>query len=216
MRRLLWTCCFLPCAAAFVLPICQAQALQEHLPEYRLQPSDSLSVTYRYTPEFDQIVTVGPDGHATLASFGEFTAAGLTLDGFKRQVMALSATRLLNPVLAVTLKDFEKPHIYVEGEVNTPGRIELRGRVSALDAIAMAGGFKPSGSQSNVLLLRRENVSEAKTRVMDLKKLIASHRLEEVPELRSGDIVFVTQNTLSKVERIVRMGNFGAIYNPVR
>jgi polysaccharide export outer membrane protein len=193
-----------------------AQTLQEHFPEYHLQRSDSVTVSYRYTPEYDQTVVVGPDGRANLSGFGAFVATGLTLDEFREQILKLSMQRLLDPVVAVTLKDFEKPHFYVEGEVNTPGRVELIGNVSALDAIAMAGGFKPSGAMSNVLLLRSDDESRGKTRVLDLKRLIAQHKLEEVPALRSGDVIYVTQNTLSKVERLVHMGNFGAIYNPMR
>ncbi len=194
----------------------KAQTLQEHYPEYHLQRSDSVTVAYRYTPEFDQTIVIGPDGRATLSGFGTFLASGLTVEEFRQQVMKLSTQRLVDPVVAVTLKDFEKPHIYVEGEVNTPGRVELHGNVSALDAIALAGGFKPSSSMANVLLLRTENDNGGKTRVMDLKHLIAQQKLEEVPQLRSGDVIFVTQNTLSKVERLLHMGNFGAIYNPFR
>lgn len=34
--------------------------------------------------------------------------------------------------------------------------------------------------------------------------------------MQTGDVVYVPQNTLSKVERIVHLGQFGATYSPVR
>jgi polysaccharide export outer membrane protein len=105
----------------------------------------------------------------------------------------------------------------VEGEVNTPGRVELRSDMSVLDAIALAGGFKQTGSKSKVLLLHRVGTRDQKlTAVLDLKKLIDEKRMEEAVPVHAGDVIYVTQNGLSKIERIVRMGQFGAIYNPIR
>jgi len=152
----------------------------------------------------------------SLVGVGDFVAVGLTVEQFQQKVINLSSERLVKPVVTVILKEFEKPHIFVEGEVNTPGRIEFRSRMSITDAIAMAGGFKNSSKQSQVLLLRRIDGEHASTRVIELKKLVADHRLEEAVEMQTGDVVYVPQNTLSKVERIVHLGQFGAIYSPVR
>ena len=38
---------------------------------------------------------------------------------FKDEVLKLSSTRLVDPEVTVILKEFDKPHVYVEGEVNT-------------------------------------------------------------------------------------------------
>lgn len=193
-----------------------SQGFSDRNPEYRLQRSDVLEVKYRYTPEFDQTLSVAPDGRVSLVGLGGFVAAGLTVDQFREKVVSLSTERLVKPVVTVVLKEFEKPHVYVEGEVNLPGRVEFRSEISITDAIAMAGGFKNSGKQSQVLLLRRVDGEHASTRVVDLKKLVADRRLEEAVELRPGDVIYVPQNTLSKVERLVHLGQFGAIYSPVR
>ena len=164
----------------------RAQTLTVHYPEYHLSPSDVLEVKFRYTPEFNQIITVRPDGRVTLEAAGSFVAADLTLDEFKAKVTALSSTRLVEPNVSVELKEFQKPSVMVEGEVTTPGRVELRSHLSALDAIAMAGGFKPSAKQSKVLLLRYDPEAPGNTRVLDLKKLVSNNKLEEAPQLRPG------------------------------
>ena len=201
-------------AAGLLASVSQAQTLASRYPEYHLVQSDVLEVKFRFTPEFNQIITVRPDGRVTLDATGTFVAADLTVDEFKAAVVKLSGTRLVNPEVSVVLKEFEKPFVMVEGEVTTPGRVELRSHLSALDAVALAGGFKPSAKQSRVLLLRKDADGAGGTRVIDLKSLIAKQKLEEVAQLRPGDVIYVTQNTLSKVERLVHLGQFGAIYSP--
>lgn len=191
------------------------QALVAHNPEYRLEYSDSLTVTFRYTPEFNQDVTIGPDGRAVVAGLGTIVGRGLSLEQFKQQLIAVASTHLVNPEVSLVLKTFVKPHIYVEGEVNTPGQVDLHGDISALDAIALAGGFRESGAKANVLLLRRDAGQANQTRVIDLTYFIKSHKLEEVPQMRAGDILYVSSTKFSKLQQIAHLGAFGAIYNPI-
>ena len=211
MRIGLLAACAVLCQAS--LP---AQQIAERNPEYRVHRSDVLDVKYRYTPEFDQTVNVGPDGRVSLTEAGSFVAAGLTVEQFRQKVVELSSARLVKPEISVVLKEFDKPHVMIEGEVGTPGRVDLRGDLSVLDAIAMAGGFKNTSSQSKVLLLREDDGKPGSTRVLNLKKVVAENKLEEAVELRPGDVIYVTQNKLSKVERLAHLGQFGAIYTPVR
>ena len=208
-------CFFLLFCLTAVLGL-RAQDFSERNPEYRLERSDVLDIKYRYTPEFDQTLTVGPDGRVSLNGFGTFVAAGMTVNQFHDKVISLSSERLVKPEATVVLKEFEKPHVYVEGEVNVPGRVDFRSNITITDAIALAGGFKTSGKQSEVLLLHHVDADHATTRVVDLKKLVASKKLEESTELRAGDVIYVPQNTLSKVERLAHLGQFGAIYSPIK
>ena len=203
------------CLLLFTIGV-KAQKMAERDPEYRIHRSDVIDVKFRYTPEYDQTISVRPDGRVSMNVAGTFVATGLTLDDFKARVVELSSKRLVDPEVSVALKEFEKPHVLVEGEVATPGRVELRGDLSALDAIAMAGGFKTSAQKTNVLLLRQEDGQPGNTRVLNLKKMISDKKLEEVVQLRPGDVIYVTQNSFSKVERLAHLGQFGAIYSPVR
>jgi polysaccharide export outer membrane protein len=189
-----------------------AQDFSERYPAYQLERSDVLEVKFRYTPEFDQTVAVGPDGYVSLAGLPSFVAAGLTVDQFRDKVVVLSSAKLVKPVVTVVLKEFERPHVYVEGEVNTPGRVDFRSDISINDAIAMAGGFKNSAKQSQVLLLHRIDAKHSATRVIDVKKLVDKRQLEETVVLSPGDVVYVPQNGLSKVERLAHLGQFGALY----
>lgn len=192
-----------------------AQTLVEHNPAYRLEDSDVVTVTFRYTPELNQDVTVGPDGHAEVAGLGTIIAEHQTLAQFKASLLELSSKRLVNPDISIVLKTFVKPHVLVGGEVNTPGRVELHGDTSALDAIALAGGFRDTAAKNNVLLLRADPAGGNQTRVINLTQFIRSHKLEEVPQLRSGDVLFVSKSKFAKLNDIAHLGAFGAIYNPI-
>jgi polysaccharide export outer membrane protein len=192
-----------------------AQVLMEHHPSYQLENSDVVTLTFRYTPEFNQDVTVGPDGRAEVAGFGSLVAEHLTLDQLKEQLVNLSSKRLVNPDVSITLKTYVKPHVLVEGEVNTPGRVELHGDTSALDAISLAGGFRDSAAKNNVMLLRADPVHGGQTRVVDLTHFLKDHKLEEVPQLRSGDVLYVSTSKFARLNAIAHLGAFGAIYNPI-
>jgi polysaccharide export outer membrane protein len=206
---------FLPllCAAAAVA---QPGGFSERDPRYRIEPTDVLEIHYRYTPEFDQTVTVQPDGFVTLQIVGDLKLQGLTLDQVKAALLEKASLRLKDPEITLVLKDFERPYFMVGGEVEKPGKFEMRGQVTALQAIAMAGGFKnASAKHSQVILFRRVGPDLAKTEILNLKAAMSPSAKEALADLRPGDLLVVPQNTVSKIERFIKWVNVGMYYNPV-
>ena len=199
-----------------VATLAQPGGFSERDPRYRLQPTDVVEVHYRYTPEFDQTVTVQPDGFVTLQIVGDLKLQGLTLDQLKAAILEKAAQRLNGPEVTIVLKDFEKPYFVVGGEVGAPGRFEMRGTVTALQAIAMAGGFKTaSAKHSQVILFRRVGPDLAETQILNLKAAMSTSVREPLSDLRAGDMLIVPQNRISKIERFVKWGNFGIYANPL-
>ena len=199
----------LGCAAA-VYP--QMSPFSDREPRYRLQPSDVLEIHYRYSPEYDQTVSVQPDGFLALLLIGDLKVQGLTVDQAKAAILEKSIHRLKDPEITLVLKEFEKPYFVVGGEVTSPGKFELRGQVNPLQAIAMAGGLKTaSAKHSQVLLLRRVGPDLAKTEILNLKDWMDPTKVSEpLADLRSGDMLIVPQNKISKIERLVKLTNLGA------
>ena len=73
--------CFLAGAGAAVAQQQVAPRLTTVTEErYRLQPGDVFEVQYRYSPEFNQTVTVQPDGYVSLEVGGDLKVAGLTIE----------------------------------------------------------------------------------------------------------------------------------------
>ncbi len=179
---------------------------------YRLQAGDAFEVQYRYTPEYNQTVSVQPDGKVSLTLLGNVAVRGLTVDEARLRIMAEAAKRLKEPEVALDLKDFEKPHFTVIGEVEKPGRYELRGALTTVDALALAGGFKLTAKHTQILLIHRVNDTIGETRLLDYKQLEHAKAGQELIPLRDGDLIIVPQSRFSKVERFVKLANVGAYY----
>jgi polysaccharide biosynthesis/export protein len=196
--------------------IAQSATFSQRSPRYLLQPSDVLEVHYRYTPEFDQTVTVEPDGFVGLQIVGDLKVQGLTLEEVKTAILEKARLRLRDPDVNLLLKEFEKPYFVVGGAVTNPGRYEMRGRVSPIQAVAIAGGFKEgSAKASQVVLFRRVGPDLAKTEVFNLKAAMSPSAREALGDLHSGDTLIVPQNRISKIERFVKWGNWGVYANPM-
>jgi polysaccharide export outer membrane protein len=203
--------CFLsllPCMA----PAKDAFATRQ--PRYRLHAGDVITVDYRYTPEYNAAISIQPDGFASLPFLGDMKLGGLTLAEAHDQLLAKASDRLNQPEITIGLKDFEKPYYIVGGEVGSPGRFEIRSRVTALRAIEMAGGFKMSSKASQVLLIRPVSGLDAETKLIDLKKVTDRRDLKEDVELQPGDLLVVPKTRLAKIEPYVRLANFGMYLNP--
>src|SRR5262249_22752456 len=155
-------------------------------PRYRIQPNDVVEVHFRYTPEYNLTAMVQPDGFISIEVVGDVKIAGLTLEEASATIAKQASARLRDPEATVQLKDFVKPHFVVAGEVNHPGAYDLRGQVTAIQAIAMSGGFKESSKQSKVVLLRRINEEYAEVKVLDLKKLMSPSYIREDVTLRAN------------------------------
>jgi len=193
--------------------LAQVGSFSQRDSRYRLQPSDTLEIHYRYSPEFDQTVTLQPDGFVALQLAGDLKLQGLTVDEAKAAILEKAIQRLRDPEITVVLKDFEKPYFVVGGEVANPGRFEMRGTVNPLQAIAMAGGFKAaSAKHSQVILLRRIGLELARTEILDLKAAMSPSSSELMTDLRPGDMLIVPQNRISKIERVIKMTNIGAYF----
>ena len=188
----------------------QSGGFAEHNPRYHIQPSDVLEIHYRYTPEYDQTVMVQPDGFVALEIAGDVKLQDLTLDQAKAAITQKAGERLKDPEITLVLKDFQKPYFVVAGEVGAPGRFEMRGTITAVQAVAMAGGFKNSAKHSQVLLFRKVNNEMASTEILDLKAAMTGALTESNIDLRPGDMLVVPQNRISKIERLVKIANIGA------
>jgi polysaccharide export outer membrane protein len=187
----------------------------ERNPRYLLNPGDVVDVQYRYTPEYNQTVTIQPDGFVSLEIVGDVKIGSLNLEQARSLLLKKAGTRLKEPEITLILKEFQKPYFVVAGEVPVPGKFDLREKMTALQAVMLAGGFKPSARSSEVLLFRKINSETAEVKVLSLKNINRTSDLEEDLALEAGDMLFVPQNRLAKVERYMKLANIGLFFNPL-
>jgi len=186
----------------------QAQLVTRDQP-YRLQPSDVLELEYEYTPEYNQTVTVGPDGTVTLRLVGTVKVEGLSLDEATSAIKAKASVPLNNPELSLTLKEFVKPHFTIYGEVQKPGVYDMHGEVTVLQAIAISGGQKETSKQTQVVLLRKVSGDLAEVKVINTKTMSTADGVREDFALKPDDMIIVPKNKLGKVEPYVRVTSMG-------
>ena len=165
--------------------------LQARDNRYHLCTGDSLAVTFELSPEFNQTVTVQPDGYVTLKGIGDISVLSLTVPQLT-QLLRESYKKILNdPEIAVVLTDFQKPFFIADGQVTHPGKYDLRGNVTLAEAIATAGGFTDSAKHSQVRLYRRVDDQWMFAKVFDLKSMEKKGDLHEDPLLHPGDMLFI-------------------------
>lgn len=190
--------------------------LQRRDNRYQLCASDVIALTFPLTPEFDQTVNIQPDGYASLAGVGDVHLEGLTTAQSADAIRAAYAKVLNNPIVTIELKNFNKPYFMVNGQVHSPGRYDLRGYTTATQAIAIAGGFEESAKHSQVLLFRRVNNDWYEVKNLNLKRILQGHDVSEDPEIRSGDMLMVPQNFLSKIKKFIPSTGVGTYYQLYR
>jgi len=178
-------------------------------PLYRLNRSDVVMVTFTVSPEFDQLLTVQPDGFITLKDAGAVYAQGLTLEELQATVQRAYTGYLHNPQASVVLKEFEHPYFVAGGELGRPGRYELRTDTNILQAVQIAGGFTHFSKHSQVLLFRNVNDEVVEAHLFDIKRMMKQKSLREIPRLQPGDLLFVPQNSISKIEPFLSRPSMG-------
>lgn len=190
-------------------------SLHQRNPRYTLRSGDSFDLNFQFSPEFNQTVTVEPDGFVALREVGDLHVSGLTLPEVQKLVEAKYSNILKQPVISVTPKDLEKSYFIAMGEVERPGKYELRGPITVTEAIAIAGGLAPDRAKhSQVVLFRREGNTLAPGEVIDVKKMLKKRNLSEDVYLQPGDLLFVPQNAWSKIHQMVPTPGFGMSMYP--
>jgi polysaccharide export outer membrane protein len=192
----------------------QTTALQHRNRRYQVHSADVLELGFPFTPEFNQTVTVQPDGYITLRGVDGIRVEGQTLPEVTTSLRTAYTKVLHDPVINVELKDFEKPYFIVGGEVGHPGKFDLRSDTSATEAVAIAGGLKDSAKHSQVLLFHHVPDGWMQVKKLNMKKMLNNADLNEDAYLQPGDFLYVPKNTMSKIAKFIPTSSLGLYANP--
>src|SRR5512139_2451921 len=167
------------------------------LPPYRIQVADRLSVKFQRNPELDQELIVRPDGRISLPFVDEVQCAGMTPDELKAELERRYRGELAVPDITVVLSGFGGNRVFVDGEVKTPGMLQLAAGMTMLDAIAASGGFMVGGLREQVILIRRDESGKPVGHSVDLKKVALGQESEGNVLLQPFDIVYVPRSKIA-------------------
>jgi polysaccharide biosynthesis/export protein len=177
-------------------------ALQQRNPRYRIQKDDVLSISFPLVSEFDQSVTVQPDGYVSLQGVGSLYIEGMTVPeattAFKQEYSKI----LHDPILDVDLTDFQKPFFVVSGQVMKPGQYDLRYATTVSEAIAVAGGFTPE-AKTQILLYHRVSEDWVEVKKLNLKDILHGKHVNEDTRMQAGDMIFVPEKFITNFRKYV-------------
>ncbi len=143
-------------------------------PEYRIGTGDKLQINVYKENDLSQSLQVRPDGRITMPLLGDLAAAGQTPMQLQSRLAESLREYVSNPVVTVMVVEVADRVVYVMGEVNTPGAVPLKGSMTVLQALAVAGGFKDFADKGGIKVLRKVAADRVETIPFSYKDSVRS------------------------------------------
>jgi polysaccharide export outer membrane protein len=156
---------------------------------YRIGREDVLEVVVWREPELSRVVPVRPDGKISLPLAGEMEAAGKTPGELQVELTRALGPYVRDASVAVLVKEINGDRFYVLGEVHKPGAFPLRGPVSVVQAIALAGG-RGDFAGDDVVWLRKARDGKTDRIRLSFDELVKGE-VAGALWLRGGDVLYV-------------------------
>lgn len=146
--------------------------------EATLLPGDALLIEIWREPDLSGRFIVNEAGVVTLPLLGRLAVTGVPISELRDDLISRYAVEIRNPSITVT----PLRRVYVLGEVNRPGLLEVDPTVTLAGAVAMAGGANWEGDLRRLRIMRDGQVL--------FRELGPEVDLVSV-DIRSGDQIFV-------------------------
>ena len=160
---------------------------------------------------------VTPAGRIQLPGLGPVYVQGLTIAEAKQEIDARYATTIPGVSVTVDLQQRAPRLVYVLGHVSQPGRFELQGPTTTMQAIALAGGWQVGANLRQVVVFRRGDDWRLMATMLDLRGALYGRRPVPADEiwLNDADIVLVPKTPIQAadelIEQIFTRGLYAAI-----
>ena len=154
-----------------------------NLPAQKIAPNDLLGVSVYDAPELTRTVRVSADGAIRLPMLNaRLQAEGQMPADLERAIIAAlkSEDILLDPIVTVTVLEYNSRPISIVGAVHKPVTFQAVGRITLLEAIARAEGLT-SDAGPEILIVRAQPAAGVNPSDMALNQRIA------VRDLVDGD-----------------------------
>lgn len=161
--------------------------------DYRLGPEDVLQITVWRNENLSRTVPVRPDGKISLPLVNDIQAAGLTALELRDEIARRLKEFVTAPDVTVTVTEINSLKVNVLGEVQKPGVLDLKRRVTVLEAIAMAGGLTPFAAANDIVVIRQRPDGRTMRIGVRYKDLVRGDDRQNIG-LQRGDTVMVPQS----------------------
>jgi polysaccharide biosynthesis/export protein len=160
-------------------------------------------------------VTVTPAGDIQLPGVASVFVQSLTLAEAKQEIDARYNTEIPGVQVTLVLVQRAKRFIYVLGEVGQPGRFEMEGPTSAMQALALAGKWTPGANLRQVVVFRRGPDWRLMATMLDLRGALYAKRPVPADDiwLNDSDIVLVPKTPIQQVDEVIEQYFTKGVYS---
>jgi polysaccharide export outer membrane protein len=169
---------------------------------YLIQPGDVLAITVLEDDSLNQQSLVTPDGRISVPLAGTVQASGRTVEAVESTIAdRLASNFAVRPsvfvsVVSVTEEEETFP-IYVLGQVETPGLVEVLPGTTLLQAVALAGGLDRFAATKRIQLRRRDPATgQERLFLFNYKAVERGGTITSMITLREGDVLIVPERRL--------------------
>lgn len=167
--------------------------------DYRIAPLDTLKVNVFQVSDLSGDYDVDLTGHIAMPLIGNVRAIDMTPVQLQQKLaVQLEETYLRNPNVTVGVVKSAGSNITVDGAVKGPGVFPVRGKVTLVQAIAMARGPDDYANERRIAIFRQIDGQ----RMAAAFDLVSIRRGEaEDPTVYRGDIIIVDGSSAKKAYR---------------
>ena len=196
-----WIATFLAGALALLTTLAGTAQAQQG---YKLHIGDTVQMEVLEDPTLNRSLLVAPDGRVSAPQAGGIQASGRTLEAVQAEIAAKLAPNFAakptvylalagSPILSSLSNAPTTPpviDIFVVGEANKPGKLQLTPGTTVLQAFAEMGGFSKFAATKRIQLRRG-----AKSYLFDYKAIEAGSNAGTT-RLQAGDVIVIPQRKL--------------------
>ncbi|MCF8096049.1 MAG: polysaccharide export protein [Desulfobacteraceae bacterium] len=168
------------------------QQVAESSGEYILGAGDVLDVMVYGEPEISRTVFVRIDGRISLPLAGEVKASGSSPAGLAERITEKLERFLEEPEVAVILAESRSKVYYILGQVASPGEYPITRKVTVIQAIARAGGFREWAKKDRIMIVSGpEDEKEEKISYFNYDKFLKQDAEGRNTVIQPGDTIVI-------------------------
>ncbi len=159
---------------------------------YKIKPEDVLEILTWKEPDFTKAVKVRIDGRISFPLIDEIEVSGRTALDVKQEIEKKLKNYIESPLVTVSVlpKPAIPPMFYILGEVKKTGVYQITGRLTLLQAFAIAGGFTEWASKKEIILIRHKDGKDTLLR-LNYKNIIKGRDLDQNVPIQPDDTIIV-------------------------
>ena len=172
--------------------------------KYTLGPTDTVEITVMRHPEVSGEFLINMEGKIQYNFVGDIVISGLKKDEAAKVLTQKLSDYIVSPQVSVKITGYNSKVVYVVGEVNTPGKIFMRGdTITVRDALLQAGLPMLTGITKKSLLITPADNGNAKKHDVNVYALLYEGDLRENFVMKPGDVLYIPPTFLTKTMRAI-------------